>query len=81
MPISKFKFGCFSGDVTVINFCNSWKRRNMPIKKPQQHKKHFQWTIGSLYLKNDNFCLEVFDVCFYVIIIAKQSFLHGYGWI
>ena len=80
IPIFKFSstdsiilhaFRCFSGDITVINFCNSWKREDIPINKPQQHKKPFSLTVDSLNSRNSNFCLEVLNVCFYAIIIVK----------
>ena len=32
-------FECVSSDITVIDFCNSWKRENMFINKRQQHIK------------------------------------------
>ena len=96
MAIPKFKFsstdsftshalGCFPGDIIVIDFCNSWKREDIPINKPQQYKKQFYWTVDSLDSRSSSFCLEVLNVCFYVIIIDKQPFrfisshLHGMG--
>ena len=96
MAIPKFKFSstdsitshafrCFSGDIIVINFCNSWKRKDIPIKKPQ-YEKQFYSTVDSLYLRNSSFLFRNFKcllLCNYysqtTILFHFQSFF-PYFW-
>lgn len=80
--ITSLALGCFSGGVTVINLCNSWKREDVSNKECQRYEKQIQSSIDSLDSRNSNFCLEFL---FQRLLLAKQSFyfissrLHGMG--